>query len=259
MSRSIAVVAATVFLFLQSSQTMAGPWDERWKQVDDAVSKGLPQTAIERLDPIIRGAVQNKEYPTAIKAIAKKIALEGNIQGNKPEERITRMEAEIAKAPKEMVPVLDAILADWYWQYFQQNRWRFIQRTATAAPPGKDFTTWDLPRIFAEIDKRFTKALGARSRTQGHPCCSVRRAVAEGHGSRRLAAHALRFSGPPGPGILRLGRAGGSQTGRRGGSVGREPGVRSGRGLHPVGSALGGRRFAQLQGDQAVSATSQLP
>ena len=28
-------------------------------------------------------------------------------------------------------------------------------------PPGDDFTTWDLPRIFAEIDKQFSKALAA--------------------------------------------------------------------------------------------------
>ena len=36
-----------------------------------------------------------------------------------------------------------------------------MQRTATAAQPGKDFTTWDLPRLFAEIDKQFQKALAA--------------------------------------------------------------------------------------------------
>ena len=48
--------------------------------------------------------MQDKAYPEAIKAIARKIALEGNIQGNKPEEKITRLEAEIAKAPAEMVP-----------------------------------------------------------------------------------------------------------------------------------------------------------
>ena len=137
--------------------------------MDEAVNKGLPKTAIERLDPIIQGAMQEKAYPEAIKAIAKKIALEGNIQGNKPEEKITRLEAEIAKAPKEMVPVMDAILADWYWHYFQQNRWRFMQRTATAAPPSKDFTTWDLPRLFAEIDRQFTKALGPEAELKAIP------------------------------------------------------------------------------------------
>ena len=81
--------------------------------------------------------MKDKAYPEAIKAIAKKIALEGTIQGNKPEERITRMKAEIAKAPKEMVPAMEAVLAHWYWHYFQQNRWRFVQRTATAAAAGR--------------------------------------------------------------------------------------------------------------------------
>jgi hypothetical protein len=91
------------------------PRAAQWKKVDEAVNKGLPQTAIKELDPIIESAIKDKAYPEAIKAIAKKIGLEGNIQGNKPEERITRMKAEIANAPKEMVPVMDAVLAHWYW------------------------------------------------------------------------------------------------------------------------------------------------
>jgi hypothetical protein len=113
----------------------------QWKKVDEAVNKGLPKTAVQELQPIIAQALKDKAYPEAIRAISRKIALEGNIQGNKPEERITRMKAEIAKAPPEMVPVMDAVLAHWYWHYFQQNRWRFVQRSATTAPPGADFTT----------------------------------------------------------------------------------------------------------------------
>ena len=153
---------AICFLF-PSAAPAAGKRDAQWKQVDEAMNQGLPKTAIERLNPIIQGAIQDKAYAEAIKAIGRKIALEGNIEGNKPEEKIVRLEAEIAKAPKEMAPVMDAILAHWYWHYFQQNRWRFMQRTATAAPPGKDFTTWDLPRLFAEIDKQFAKSLAAEA------------------------------------------------------------------------------------------------
>ena len=129
----------------------------------------MPKTAITNLEPIIQGALKDKAYAEAVKAIGKKITLEGNIQGNKPEEKITRLEAEIAKAPKEMVPLMDTLLAEWYWQYFQQNRWRFMQRTATATPPGKDFTTWDLPRLFAEIDKQFQKALAAEKILKATP------------------------------------------------------------------------------------------
>ena len=147
----------------------ADKWDAQWKKVDEAVKQGLPKTAIEALQPILDGAMADKNYPVAIKAIGRKIALEGNIQGNKPEEKIIRLDAEIAKAPAEMQPMLEVVQADWYWQYFQHNRWRFMQRTATAVAPGKDFTTWDLPRLFAEIGKHFQKALAAEEQLKKIP------------------------------------------------------------------------------------------
>ena len=131
--------------------------------------KGLPRTAIKEIEPAIAKALQEKAYPQAIRLIARKIALEGEIQGNKPEEKIIRLDAEIAKAPAAMQPLLEVIQADWYWQYFQQNRWRFMQRTATAASPGKDFTTWDLPRLFAEIEKHYQKALAAEEQLKKIP------------------------------------------------------------------------------------------
>ena len=152
-----------------AADKVAGKWDAQWKKVDEAVQKGLPKTAIEELQPILAGAVADKNYPLAIKAIGRKIALEGEIQGYKPEEKIVRLDAEIAKAPAEMQPLLEVIQADWYWQYFQRNRWRFMQRTATAAAPGKDFTTWDLPRLFAEIEKHYQKALAAEEQLKKVP------------------------------------------------------------------------------------------
>ena len=151
-----------------------------WEKVEEAMSRGLPKTAIEHLQPIIDRALQENDHPEAVKAIAMKIALEGNIEGNKPEERITRMEAAIAEAPDEMRPVMDAILANWYWHYFQRNRWRFLQRTTTAEPPGEDFTTWDLPRILAEIDKQFTQALSAEEVLKAVPVSTYDELLEEG-------------------------------------------------------------------------------
>ncbi len=156
-------------LFFICSSLHAASRDAQWKAVEDAIKKGLPKTAITNLEPIIQGALKDKAYAEAVKAIGEKIALEGNIEGNKPEEKITRLQDEIAKAPKEMVPLMDTLLAEWYWQYFMQNRWRFMERTATEAQPGKDFTTWDLPRLFAEIDKQFQKALAAEKILKATP------------------------------------------------------------------------------------------
>lgn len=159
---------------------LAGPPDGQWEKVQDAINKGLPKTAIAELEPIIQGALKEKAYAEAIKAIGLRIALEGNIQGNKPEEKITRMQAEVAKAPEEMKPVMEAILANWYWHYFQRNRWRFLQRTQTAEAPGQDFTTWDLPRILAEIDKHFTMALSYAQRLKATPVSDYNVLLQEG-------------------------------------------------------------------------------
>ncbi len=140
-----------------------------WQKVYEARDKGLPKTAIEELKPIIADAIQGRRHAEAIKAICMKIAFEGNIEGNKPEKKITRLEAEIAQAPAEMKPLMEAVLANWYWHYFQHNRWRFQQRTQTAEAPGKDFTTWDLPRILAEIDRHFTVALAGEKLLKSTP------------------------------------------------------------------------------------------
>jgi hypothetical protein len=135
------------------------PDGDKWKAVREAMEKQLPQTAIQELEPIIKAALAAKNYPEACRAVAWKISLEGTIQGDKPEERITRLQATMKDLPEEMKPVMETILAHWYWQFFQMNRWRFMQRTATDQPPGEDINSWDLKRILAEIDLHFTAAI----------------------------------------------------------------------------------------------------
>ena len=100
--------------------------DEHWKAYEAALKKGLPKSAIKHLDPIIEKTISERDYAEAIKAVGRKISLEGNIQGNKAQEKIRRMEEEIEKAPAQMKPMMTAVLANWYWHYFQQNRLSFL-------------------------------------------------------------------------------------------------------------------------------------
>ncbi|MBN9522433.1 hypothetical protein J0H58_28590 [bacterium] len=163
----VAVVAAGLVATRDSAAQPPRPGE--WKKVDEAVKKGLPKTAIQELEPILAAALKDKAYPEAIKAVCTKIALEGTIQGNKPEEKVVRMKAAIAVSPAEMHPVMNAVLAHWYWHYFQQNRWRIVQRTAAGDSTGDDVTTWDLPRILAEVERQFDRALGADQELKAAP------------------------------------------------------------------------------------------
>ncbi len=208
------VAVALLVSFALALAASAADRTAQWKAVDEAMQEGLPKTAIERLGPIIEGAMAEKAYAEAIKAIGRRIALEGNIQGNKPEEKIVRMQAEVDQAPAGMKPVMEAVLANWYWHYFQQNRWRFLQRTRTAEPPGPDIRTWALPRILAEIGAPLRhRARGGRD-ASGDPDRPVRRAPGEGHDARRLPPHPVRLRRARSPGLLPGGRAGGRRAPR---------------------------------------------
>ncbi|EMI16880.1 alpha-2-macroglobulin domain protein [Rhodopirellula maiorica SM1] len=158
----------------------AEPTDATWTEVQNAINQGLPKTAVEKLEPIITKAKAEKNYDEAIKAIGMKISLEGTIQGNRPEEKIARMQAEIEQAPAEMQPMMQAIVAHWYWHFFQQNRWRFIQRTQTEAPVSDDINTWDLPRILEVTAEQFDKALENTDMLQNTPIAEYDELIEKG-------------------------------------------------------------------------------
>ena len=56
--------------------------------------------------------------------------------------------------------VLKNMLATMYWQYFQQHRWKFYNRSKTSEKIDEtDFRTWDLETLFYEIQQHFSNSL----------------------------------------------------------------------------------------------------
>ena len=168
-AKNTKLLVSALFLLATTGTAMAGSRDDLWYEVYQNINKGLPQSAIAILEQIIPDANEEQAYAEIVKAICLEITLEGKIQGGKAEEMIIPLENEILDAPEPMKPVMETVLAEWYWLYFQQNNWRFIQRTQTAEPPGADFTTWDLPRILSEIDLHFNLALTSADELKAIP------------------------------------------------------------------------------------------
>src|SRR6266496_2181910 len=72
--RTMKSVLAVVlgWIVVNGSLSFAASRDSQWKEVDDAINKGLPKTAIEKLDPIIQGALKEKAWGEATKAITRR-------------------------------------------------------------------------------------------------------------------------------------------------------------------------------------------
>lgn len=144
---------------LSTMNSTAAPRDAEWKQVEEHFDNARPQSAIGTLSVIETAAKAGKAWAELAKAVAYRVAAETEIQGDQPEESIRRYETALASAPEEIRPVLQTLLAGAYWDYFEQNRWRILERSRTTEEPGEDFETWDLPRLFTEIDARYRAAL----------------------------------------------------------------------------------------------------
>ena len=132
---------------------------EMWKKVDQALRQGLPKTALEELQKILEQSLAQKAYPEAARAAAQIVIIESMIEDESNEKGILRLRSAIAQSHEEVQPVLHALLANWYWSYFESNRWRFQRRTKGAAMDSEDIATWDLSRIFEEIQSEYANAL----------------------------------------------------------------------------------------------------
>jgi len=137
----------------------AAPRDKDWKQVEKLLSAENYQSAITALEKIQAAARAGQAWAEAVKALAGGIQLEAQIKADEPALAITRMDESLATAPAEMRPMLLAVQATFFHHYFAGNRWEVMRRSRTAEDAGSDITAWDLPRLLAEVDARFQKAL----------------------------------------------------------------------------------------------------
>ena len=139
-----------------------GPRAAAWKKVQQALDEGKPKSALEALAGVEQAAITEQAWAEAARAIATRVLAETGDRPDDDPERVIRLAAEIAKAPAETRGVLEAIRANWTWGYYQQNQWRYQQRTQGGAD-AKDLAKmgeWDLPTIVKEIRARFAAAVG---------------------------------------------------------------------------------------------------
>jgi len=156
----ISILGVTMIQSRKDKETRA-QIQELWEKAGQAQKDGLPQTAAAHFKEITGLALEIGEKGMALKALTHQLAMESVVKGNRPEERIKRLMEEMSDLPADLQPVMKLVLARWYWHYFERNRWRFLQRSQTTALDEEDFTTWDLPRIYREIDSLYDDVLKA--------------------------------------------------------------------------------------------------
>jgi len=123
------------------------PFEKEWKNVDSLMNLGLPKSAFEVIRSIYKKASAEKNSPQIIKSIIYRLRVQQDFQEGFLDTAITQIRQEISIQPAPDKQVLHSILAELYWQYYQMNRYRFMDRTTVAENKEEDISTWDLSKI----------------------------------------------------------------------------------------------------------------
>lgn len=132
----------------------------QWEKVSQLEAEGLTKSASELAETIYQKAAKENKPQQRIKALLFKskyiLTLEEEAQLN----IVALFKSEIDESEQITTKhLLENMLATMYWQYFQQNRYKFYNRTKTADKPSDDFRTWDLETLFNEIHIYYQRSL----------------------------------------------------------------------------------------------------
>ncbi|MFK5973285.1 MAG: MG2 domain-containing protein [Flavobacteriaceae bacterium] len=151
-------------LILSSQMTQAqessDSYEALWKQVQKLESEALTKSALNVVTSISEKAKEENNSVQLTKALlyTSKYAL--TLEEDAQLKIINDFKSEIKKAESPTKNVLESYLANLYWQFFQQNRHQFYNRTKTKEKiDSNDFRTWDLTTLFKKITVHFEASL----------------------------------------------------------------------------------------------------
>ncbi|MFV0248175.1 MAG: alpha-2-macroglobulin family protein [Tenacibaculum sp.] len=141
---------------LNAQQSYRYLWDKVYKFEIDKFQK----SALKTVDEIYKKAKKDKNAPQIIKCLFYKSKFLLELEEDAQLKIIDQFKKHITKSSFPTKNVLENILANLYWQYFNENRWRFYKRTQSSTIATEDdFRTWDLNTLFAKIHSHFKASL----------------------------------------------------------------------------------------------------
>jgi uncharacterized protein YfaS (alpha-2-macroglobulin family) len=177
-----------------------------WKRADSLAAKGLPKSALDIANRIYKEAKAAQNYPQVAKASMYRMIFRNHSDEDAYVQLVQSLQTDIAETPEPARSVLQSVLADTYWQYFQQNRYKFYNRTTIGRPaigkgavgntaPDKpvksadstnNFTTWDAHHLVEAITSAYLASVQSKDLLQKTPIAAYDALLEKGDADARM-------------------------------------------------------------------------
>lgn len=131
-----------------------------WAKVENFEADGLPKSALNIVEDIEKLAKDDGSNLQFIKATLYKSKYTLLLEENAQLKVINNLKKQITTSVFPVKNILENVLANLYWEYFKERRYKFYIRTKTAKKVNiTDFRTWDLQTLFNEIHAHYQASL----------------------------------------------------------------------------------------------------
>ncbi len=159
------VTLFSIFNMDADSQSIKN-YETSWKRVDEFIKKNLPKSALAEVKKIYQNAKKDAatgspQDAQLIKSLVYITGLQAETREDNEVFSISEIEKEIiAHAAKETVSaILNSLLAEMYWNYYQQNRWDLYNRSETSDFKKEDISTWSTDDFHKKIGDHYLASL----------------------------------------------------------------------------------------------------
>ncbi len=158
--QTLTVLCTTLFLIHAGAQTPMNKYEKAWIKIDTLISKkGLIQSALTEVNKIYALAKAEKKDAQLIKALLYRMGLNEMKEEESTAKNIQQLEKEILTTSEPARSILNSILAEFYWNYFQEERYELYDRTETIDFKKTDIATWSVDDFHKKISQLYLASI----------------------------------------------------------------------------------------------------
>ncbi len=140
-----------------------------WQEVAKMEEAGKGKTIIDKTDEILQRALEEKNAVQIFKALAYRSKYIDRIEEDAQLKILAAFEKETQEALEPLKSLLHSATAELYYQYYNQNRWRYNQRSEVIDFEEEEVQYWSLYKIQNHIANHYRKSLQHTALLQNTP------------------------------------------------------------------------------------------
>ena len=183
------LITAVLLLACFSMSSLAQVKDDykkNWDKVEAFQKKGLSKSALQEVMAIQAMALKANNEAQVIKTYIHQVMFRNMVEEDSRENNIFYVDTLIEKAKGPAKNVLQSMQAEMFWQYLNNNRWKFYDRTKLANEKAKDITTWSIDKLYNTISSLYKASLSNPALLKGTPVGNYYAILTKGENTRQL-------------------------------------------------------------------------